>query len=254
MALTVQAGQAADLGWNKQIFIAADGTLIDLTNSLSDAQIDSEVEVESYRVYGTPNNKNVSTSVSYPLVINQAYSTSQADVFQGWLEQSTEFFWCEIVDVSDGNDRFAENGTFTLGSYGLEGLTVGPAPTDGLIEMGLSPVPRGDAFEGAAYPFEASAAGNLSLTTPADLEATDRIWVVLTEVNGVNVTLTASVGGTDGAELNVDETKADIYELAKAATDSSGALLIALAADSGVAGSTPVTGYVLVGKSVTEVS
>ena len=253
MALTVRTGQAADLGWNKRIYVSSEGTLIDLTNSISDAQINQEVETETYSVYGSPNDKNVSTSVSYPLVINTMYATEQANIFNQWLEQSKTFFWAELVDVSDANSQFAQAGSFTLGSYGVEGVTIGAAPTDGLIEMGLTPTPLGDSFEGKAYPFQASAAGNLSLGSVDDLEATDRIWVVLTEVNGTTVTLTATVGGTGGAALDVDETKADIYELAKHAANASGALTVALAG-SGISAGDPVNGYILVGKSVVEAS
>ena len=254
MALTVETGRAADLGWNKLIFVASGGTLIDLSNSVGDAQIDSEVTTETYSVYGTPNDKTVSTAVAYPLNINTMYASPQASVFQDWLEGATPFYWAELVDVADANSHLASKGTFALGSYHAEGVTLGAAPTDGLIEMGLSTVPEGSSFEGVAYPFTATAAGNLDLVGTVDLvAASERIWVLLTEVNGVAVTLTATVG-VAGDSVDVDETKADIYELPKRAANNTGSLTVALAATSGVSQSSPVTGYVLVGRSVTEIS
>ena len=249
MALTVTTSRPADLGWNKQYFVASGGTLIDLTNALSDVQIDSEVNVERYSVYGTPNQKTQSTSVSYPLQINTAYNTAEFAQFDVWLEASTSYYFVEIDDVATASDRYAQAGSFKLGLYGSEGTTVGPAPTDGLVEAGLNPTPLGEAFSGAAYPFEEDAAGALSLGTVTALKSTDRIWVVLTEVNGASVTLTASVGGTAGAALDVDETKADIYELAKDDAADDGALIVTLAA-TGLSSSSQVRGYILVGRSV----
>ena len=62
MALTVRSGYKADLGWRKRVYVASGGTLIDLTESIGDSQINSEVETETYSVYGSPNNKTQSTS------------------------------------------------------------------------------------------------------------------------------------------------------------------------------------------------
>ena len=250
MALTVTSGYRADLGWNKRIYAAAGGTLLDITSSVSDAQVNSEVETESYSVYGTPNDKNVSTGVSYPLVINTMYATPTSEQFSRWLESSTPFHWVEIVDTATASNQFAEAGTFTLALYATEGVTLGAAPTDGLIEFGLTTAALGEAFEGAAYPFTAAAAGALSLGTVTALTATDRIWVVFHEVNGSSVTLTPSVGGTAGTALDVDETKADLYELTKDDAADTGALVVTLAA-TGISAGSPISGYILVGKSVT---
>ena len=178
------------------------------------------------------------------------YYTSVLEQFAAWLEASTDFFWCEVVDVATANDQFAQKGTFTLGLYGVEGVTIGAAPTDGLIEAGLTPTALGESYEGVAYPFEATAAGALSLGTVTDLLATDQVWVVIAEVNGTSVSLTPSVGGTAATAVPIDATKGDIYALPKAAADNSGALAITLAS-TGIGASSPVTGYVLVGRSVT---
>ena len=244
MALQVTSGYKADLGWRKRVYVAAEGTLLDMTDSIADAQVNSEVETESYSVYGTPNDKTVSTSVSYPLVINTMYYTAAFETLVGWLETSTDFFWCEIATD--------DSPTFTLGLYGVEGVTIGAAPTDGLVEAGLTPSALGETFEGKAYEFTAAAgaSGNLSLGTVDDLDAGDRVWALLTEINGTTLTLAATVGGAAGTAVDLDETKADIYELGKAAADSAGTLVVPL---TGTVSGDGLKGYILVGRSVTAV-
>ena len=254
MPPTIRTGRQADLGYNKLFFVSGGSDTLDLTDSISDAQIDSSLETQTYSVYGTRNDKTVSTSLSYDLTINTLYYTASFEQFNTWLADGTNFWWLEIADVIGGvgEDRFTNKGTFSLGSYGIEGVTIGAAPTDNLIEAGLTVPPLGENYEGVAYPFEATAAGNLTLPGTVDaLAAADRLWALITEVNGTSITLTATVGGSAGAALDVDETKADLYEVAKAAANTSGALTAALGGSPSGDG---VKGYLLVGKDAVATS
>lgn len=253
MGVSVRRGYRADLGWTKRIYVSqavegsAGGGLTDFTLTIGDAQINAEVETQTFSTYGTPNNRTRATSTSFPLVINTMYYTAECEMFMGWLESNHDIWWIEIDNTDTGNDQYAQNGTFAHGLYGLEGAEI-TGPTDNLVEFGITPTALGDSFEGIAYPFSITAAGNLQLSSPAALESTDRIWLVLTEVNGSNVTFTPTVGGTAADAVDIDETRADFYELGKKTPTDDGALVIAVA---GVTGD-GCKGYVLVGSSVVE--